>query len=340
MPDKKNNEMPVEEIPDIYDRRTLNQMYREIPLKDTTSRLLRKYFAAMANLYGIIPLPEAYKIAKHFSPRSFSEEEFFDFAEIARHEDGNYGVLGAENLYTDGRPSAPHDREIVNLDLMESVRTDKIAYYDTKEFQRGKAYYIPSTKEEFLAYTDEFYIEATPEYTAFDRFLRARYAPKKNIIGVDFAVKMMFVLIRIDVDMDTLMDKFAFYGFKLQGGDDIRRFGELYQNYVNHARLFSNCGYTPNELQAMKPPEYYKNATISIGENMRAMLENGELDIYDLRRSIMEQEFPNERMRDSLLEQIDEIMAGRSPSAKSKKIGRNEPCPCGSGKKYKKCCGR
>lgn len=23
-----------------------------------------------------------------------------------------------------------------------------------------------------------------------------------------------------------------------------------------------------------------------------------------------------------------------------KKIGRNDPCPCGSGKKYKKCCGR
>jgi len=24
----------------------------------------------------------------------------------------------------------------------------------------------------------------------------------------------------------------------------------------------------------------------------------------------------------------------------SKKVGRNDPCPCGSGKKYKKCCGR
>jgi len=22
-----------------------------------------------------------------------------------------------------------------------------------------------------------------------------------------------------------------------------------------------------------------------------------------------------------------------------KKVGRNEPCPCGSGKKYKRCCG-
>ena len=26
--------------------------------------------------------------------------------------------------------------------------------------------------------------------------------------------------------------------------------------------------------------------------------------------------------------------------AESEKIGRNAPCPCGSGKKYKKCCGR
>jgi SWIM/SEC-C metal-binding protein len=23
----------------------------------------------------------------------------------------------------------------------------------------------------------------------------------------------------------------------------------------------------------------------------------------------------------------------------SMKVGRNDPCPCGSGKKYKKCCG-
>ena len=25
---------------------------------------------------------------------------------------------------------------------------------------------------------------------------------------------------------------------------------------------------------------------------------------------------------------------------KTKDVGRNDPCPCGSGKKYKKCCGR
>jgi uncharacterized protein YecA (UPF0149 family) len=28
------------------------------------------------------------------------------------------------------------------------------------------------------------------------------------------------------------------------------------------------------------------------------------------------------------------------PIIKNNTIGRNEPCPCGSGKKYKKCCGK
>ena len=26
--------------------------------------------------------------------------------------------------------------------------------------------------------------------------------------------------------------------------------------------------------------------------------------------------------------------------SEQKEIGRNDPCPCGSGKKYKKCCGK
>ena len=30
----------------------------------------------------------------------------------------------------------------------------------------------------------------------------------------------------------------------------------------------------------------------------------------------------------------------REETAPKWKVGRNDPCPCGSGKKYKKCCGR
>ena len=31
--------------------------------------------------------------------------------------------------------------------------------------------------------------------------------------------------------------------------------------------------------------------------------------------------------------------AKKAPAKKAEKVGRNDPCPCGSGKKYKKCCG-
>jgi len=36
---------------------------------------------------------------------------------------------------------------------------------------------------------------------------------------------------------------------------------------------------------------------------------------------------------------LDRLLSGSGPVRAEKKPGRNDPCPCGSGKKYKKCCG-
>ena len=36
---------------------------------------------------------------------------------------------------------------------------------------------------------------------------------------------------------------------------------------------------------------------------------------------------------------LERLLNPLEPVTVEKKIGRNEPCPCGSGKKYKKCCG-
>jgi preprotein translocase subunit SecA len=38
--------------------------------------------------------------------------------------------------------------------------------------------------------------------------------------------------------------------------------------------------------------------------------------------------------------QTGEASAPQKPIINSDKVGRNDPCPCGSGKKYKKCCGK
>lgn len=44
---------------------------------------------------------------------------------------------------------------------------------------------------------------------------------------------------------------------------------------------------------------------------------------------------PNE-----IFEQYEREQFKKLQSLKAAKVGRNDPCPCGSGKKYKKCCGR
>ena len=36
---------------------------------------------------------------------------------------------------------------------------------------------------------------------------------------------------------------------------------------------------------------------------------------------------------------VDELLHPPAPTSTKTKVGRNDPCPCGSGLKYKKCCG-
>jgi uncharacterized protein YecA (UPF0149 family) len=38
-------------------------------------------------------------------------------------------------------------------------------------------------------------------------------------------------------------------------------------------------------------------------------------------------------------EDVDKLLNPRTPLRNPVKVGRNDPCPCGSGLKYKKCCG-
>ncbi|MCY0903282.1 MAG: SEC-C metal-binding domain-containing protein [Firmicutes bacterium] len=39
------------------------------------------------------------------------------------------------------------------------------------------------------------------------------------------------------------------------------------------------------------------------------------------------------------LKKASKQITSKPPIVKTVSIGRNDPCPCGSGKKYKKCCG-
>ena len=38
--------------------------------------------------------------------------------------------------------------------------------------------------------------------------------------------------------------------------------------------------------------------------------------------------------------ELEILLNWPEPKESEKKVGRNDPCPCGSGNKYKKCCGK
>lgn len=74
------------------------------------------------------------------------------------------------------------------------------------------------------------------------------------------------------------------------------------------------------------------------------IMYNGDLEDVEIRMGLREeretQKEPTEiqKMFQRMMDTIDEDESYLSSNESKSKIGRNDPCPCGSGKKYKKCC--
>ncbi len=77
-----------------------------------------------------------------------------------------------------------------------------------------------------------------------------------------------------------------------------------------------------------------------IGELSEFIINGGKSDDNDSELSLFEDLFsPKNDFKDPDDSYHDSSIINE-PIKTEKKVGRNEPCPCGSGKKYKKCCGK
>ena len=72
----------------------------------------------------------------------------------------------------------------------------------------------------------------------------------------------------------------------------------------------------------------------NIGELSSYIIEGGKTDENRYNAPLLDDFFDTNQDNDMNDNRMLE------PIKTEKKVGRNEPCPCGSGKKYKKCCGR
>ena len=84
----------------------------------------------------------------------------------------------------------------------------------------------------------------------------------------------------------------------------------------------------------------YKKESLEMFEEMiTAIQEETVRRLYSVRVK-KDEEIKRERVASGMTENVGGDGTVKKQPRKVKKIGRNDPCPCGSGKKYKQCCGR
>ena len=85
----------------------------------------------------------------------------------------------------------------------------------------------------------------------------------------------------------------------------------------------------PLQVYALEGFQMFDNMLASISAEISEFLLNAEV-----RQNIEREEIKNIRTNDG------KEGVKSKPKKADKKVGRNDPCPCGSGKKYKQCCGK
>ena len=95
----------------------------------------------------------------------------------------------------------------------------------------------------------------------------------------------------------------------------LRRIASQYPNFTDVINEFLEKNYTLDELLQQFKSEYYNKKMYSSATVL--FCSNAFSEVFDI------------------------ISVPKAkPSETTQKVGRNEPCPCGSGKKYKNCCGK
>lgn len=292
---------PVDFPPEI-----LNRMKDSLHISQEVFETIHSYFDAANNLYARISLRMLYKIYNSQNP-PVSQEDFLDAAEIISHEQNYYAIVRPEVFHEDAAPSQPMDQELVAEHL---YAVDEEDYYEMEAAQEGKPWYIPD-RESFLAYADSYYMQQTPQLLEMADALRGTQR-KLHCPPMEVAEEIE-MLLRMDSSLQSIVDESQRLGIRFQNRQAFQEFLRLLLELSHHTRRYIHRGHTPAELGL--PQQSLE----------QAMEETSYAPYY----------------RDPLANMYA-VLKGKNGDAStvSGKPARNAPCPCGSGRKYKNCCGK
>ena len=228
---------------DVYDEETLEKMYEDLKKKISEEQIenLKKYFNTAGYFYQIVSLKRVLRIYNEQNDEKISEENFLEFAEIFRHEDNCFSILGKEELYDDEPEVKPVQRQLI----IDSVLDIEDIYYMMDEEKDGWPYYVPS-KDELMKYENELYSDITPQYKALYDFFRKTTDADEEWLD-EIMTEIVFV-IRSDEyypsDAIEFIEKVCSVKIKEK---NYREFVKLYSDLNNTTRNPWLNGFTPTE---------------------------------------------------------------------------------------------
>lgn len=208
-------------------------------------------------------------------------------------------------------------------------------YKNLLDIQAGKDFYIPNAQE-VLDYARNLYLSQEPAYQNFREFLQHEIGmtfDEANAEAMEIWDKIQF-----DIDFTEIVQYFIDVYEDLLDDTKIEEIIQLLQEVNNNTRMRIHRGHTPNEMmrKGMEEGRFSQRPIVVPGSTETANLlksaseELKEMGIcvdFDSNAAIV----PNNSSQNNVSGQVANSF---------KKIYPNDPCPCGSGKKFKKCCGK
>lgn len=170
--------------------------------------------------------------------------------------------------------------------------------------------YYPVTKAQALLAADEDYVDRNAAYRQFVAYLVKRWDIEKDI--ADAITADLIDRIQHGDSPSELIEGLQ-EELELEDIEQTQQLVDLMFPLMNKTRLWALKGFSPDEIieekkKHSKTPPMYPFANIAVDAiPPTSQVRGASPAIYDFQTK--------------------------------KKFGRNDPCPCGSGKKFKKCCG-
>lgn len=270
--------------------------------KEQTVRfIVEQYAYGLVNLYGFLPYLKVLELLNEYLQDSVTKAEISrSIARSALIERFTFDLVDIYNLTL--CVASPY---LLESEELEEKLSEHPEIKDLKRFSKKEVFEAGRMPSPHLpcAGSDEL-----------KKYMMARL----GYVEATADNELQYLWVNMQEDANIMSVISSIIGGKLSSKQEVQEAVELFMNYCNQCPRWFLKGYSSTEaFDLFEKGKLSKNRPrLVAGPNMKA----AGMDITPEMQAGFDDIFYN--------------------SFSEQKVGRNDPCPCGSGKKYKNCCGR